>query len=429
MTVMEKFVNSELKGSQMESMLDPIHLNGSAGYRALARVANPRVMPNTTIVLICPSEQHRPLLTRSLEVQRANIVSSLHSYPAYNHLLATTHLDCDAFVVEIDTDADAALNLVETICTRKPSATVLVYSANSDPDLLVRSMRAGAREFLTGIVSPAQMSDALLRAAARRAEQASKRTQGKVLVFWGAKGGSGVTTIATNFSIALRNETAGDVALLDLNPQMGDIAVLLGITPEFTLADALLNPDRLDEEFVSRLTVRHQSGVSVIAAPDVYSSSIPVEGRSVGKLVDLIRYQFPYLVIDAGPGLGNGASLLFQMAEQIYLVTQADIPSLRKSQRFISYLQSYGQHRVELVLNRFDGRRAEFDDARLGAALGVPPQWKVPNDYAAVRRASNTGTPLILEKSPVAQLVRQMARVACGMPAVADKKKGFSFFG
>ena len=94
-------------------------------------------------------------------------------------------------------------------------------------------------------------------------------------MFWGAKGGSGVTTLAANFAIALRQETSGEVALLDLNPQLGDVSVLLGLTPQFTITDALLNPDRLDEEFVSTLVTRHGSGVSVLAAPDVFTSAAP----------------------------------------------------------------------------------------------------------------------------------------------------------
>ena len=73
------------------------------------------------------------------------------------------------------------------------------------------------------------------------------------MVFWGAKGGSGVTTLATNFAIALRMETAAEVALVDLNPDLGDVAVFLGVTPRFTVADALQNSKRLDHDFVATL--------------------------------------------------------------------------------------------------------------------------------------------------------------------------------
>jgi pilus assembly protein CpaE len=381
---------------------------------------------NSDVVLICPDEGHRRTLLLALAAQQAKVVSQLALYPAYNHLLAVIDSQCDAFLVEIDSDTNVALDLVETICTRKPSATVMVYSASQQPDLLMSSMRAGAREFLSGAVAPSALGDALLRASARRAEMADRSVRGKILVFWGAKGGSGVTTLATNFAIALRQETGDGVALLDLHPHLGDVAVLLGLTPRFTIAEALANQGRLDKEFVSTLMTAHRSGVSVLAAPDGYNSQ-PAPGASVGKLVDLVGAQFPYVVADAGLSLGEGAAPLFQIASTIYLVTQADIPSLRNSQRFVSYLRSFGGPNVELVLNRFEGRRAQFDDEQLGRTIGIAPKWKVPNDYAAARRAADTGAPMASERGALAESLRRMARAACGKPPDGAKKKSNLF--
>jgi pilus assembly protein CpaE len=298
----------------------------------------------------------------------------------------------------------------------------MVYSATQQPELLVSSMRAGAREFLSGVIPSNVLSEALLRASARRAESLDKAVRGKILVFWGAKGGSGVTTLATNFAVALRQETGGEVALLDLHPHLGDVAVLLGLTPVFTIAEALANPKRLDREFVSTLMTRSGTGLSVLAAPDVYNSS-PVESSSVGKLVDLMGAQFPYVVIDAGLSPAEAAPL-FQMASTIYLVTQTDIPSLRSCQRFVAYLQAYGEPNVELVLNRFEGRWAHFNDEQLGKTLGIAPNWKVPNDYAAARRAADSGAPVVSEKGPIADSLRRMARAACGRAPEQRKRKG-----
>ncbi|MGD0309783.1 MAG: AAA family ATPase [Acidobacteriota bacterium] len=379
------------------------------------------------VVLISPNEVQRRKLRRIIETRHSRVAAEVAHYPNYNHLLTILDVECDAFLIDVDTNNDTALDLVETICSRKPATTVMVYSERSKPDLVLRSMRAGAREFLTVETTPNEFADALTSAVVRHAEQAAKKTRGKVLVFWGAKGGSGVTTVAANLAIALRAETGEGVALVDLNPQLGDVAVLLGITPRFTIADALLDPERMDEEFVSNLATPHSSGVSVIAAPDEYRTSIMVDARTVGKFVDTVRGCFPYVVIDAGLGLGSAAASLFQIANTIYLVAQGDLASLRNSQRFISHLQEYGAPSIELVLNRFDRRKSEFDDKRLTKALGVPPKWKIPDDHASARRASNAGTPLLASGSPVGKILRQMARAACGKPE-EESKKGFRFF-
>ena len=122
--------------------------------------------------------------------------------------------------------------------------------------------------------------------------------------------------------------------------------------------------------------------------------------------------------------LGSAVESVLQMANIIYLVTQLDIPSLHSTQRFLAYMQAAGDQRIEVVVNRYDARRAEFDDDRMTKALGLPPKWKVPNDYAAVHRAANTGNALILEKSPAAQALRLLARSACGKSPQPPRKKG-----
>lgn len=382
---------------------------------------------NISVLMICPNDECRGMLRRILEGQHANVTEKT-AYPTYDSISHLVNSGCDAVLIEIDTDIDAALDVVEGLCRQNPHINVIVYSSARSADAMVRSMRTGAREFLSGVVSPALMSEALVRAAARRVENQSKKTLGKVLVFWGAKGGSGVTTLAANFALSLRSESGGEVVLLDLHPQLGDAAVFLGLKPEFTVADALTNPERLDEEFVSTLAAKHASGLHVVAAPDSYSSTVPVESRSIRKLLGFLQSRYPYVVVDASSGLGAGADAVVHMADQIYVVSQMDIPSLRNSQRFLAFLQRQRETGIELVLNRYEPGKADLDEERVTKALGVAPKWRVPNDYAAVRRAANNGTPLIAEKSPVSHTIREMARAACGKQPASRERKGFSLF-
>jgi pilus assembly protein CpaE len=224
--------------------------------------------------------------------------------------------------------------------------------------------------------------------------------------------------------LALRAEAAEPVLLADLNPQPGDAAVLLGLTPRFTVAEVLTNARRLDSVLVSTLVAEHASGVSFIAAPDQFDPSLPVEEAAVAKFVELARNQYPWVVIDAGRGLGAGVEPMLELATVVYLVVQLDIPSLHHAQRFISYMQRAGRQTVEVVVNRYDSRRAEFDDSRIASALGLAPKWKVPNDFTAVHRAANTGQVLIRQKSPVAEVLRAMVRSASGKAADPLRRKG-----
>jgi pilus assembly protein CpaE len=383
---------------------------------------------NPSVILICPNAQNLAAVRRSLEAQRATIVQAFADYPLYTQLDTVLELDSDAIVVEIDSDPDVALDLVEALCTRKASTTVMVYSASGAPDQMVRSMRAGAREFLTNTSTNTVLQEALVRAASRRSQQ-TKKLQGNIAVFLGSKGGCGVTTLATNFALALRAETSGEVALLDLNPQIGDVATLLGVTPQFTIAEALDNAKRLDLDLIATLVTKHRSGVALLASPDSYNPSARIDNRAVGKLMDVVRTRYPHVVVDAGRSLGEAAESLFEAANTIYLVTQLDVLSLRNAQRMIAHIQRAGNDRIELVVNRYDPRKVEFDDQSLAKVLGIAPKWKIPNDFGAAYRTSNSGTPLIEEKSPAANALRILARAASGKPLYPEKKKGFSLFG
>jgi pilus assembly protein CpaE len=118
-----------------------------------------------------------------------------------------------------------------------------------------------------------------------------------------------------------------------------------------------------------------------------------------------------------------------ELAESIYVVSQADVPGLRNAQRYVSHMQRFGAERVRLVLNRYDSRRNDIEEEHVTKAVGVPVTWKVPNDYAAVRKSHNTAVPLALGDSLFSRAVRQMARDACGKPAGPAAKKGLRLFG
>lgn len=383
-----------------------------------------------SVVLIGPHEQRRQTLGQAFQ-QQVNIIGELGGYPNFNHLTKLTESDCDVVVVDLDHDPEVALDLIENICSRNSSITVMAYSSDRDPDLLVKCMRAGAREFLTDPISTTALTEAVIRASARRLElDRQKKVGGKILVFWGGKGGCGVTTLASNFAIALKRESAREVNLIDLNFPLGDLAVVLGLKAPFNVCDALRNPERLDQDFVSTLLVEHKSGVSVLTSPDEYITAPGVHNGNLGKLLYILRDQFPYVVVDAGPSLAGNAHIVFDMADTIYLVAQAEIASLRNVQRLAAHLQesSLGERRLELVLNRYDPRKTEIDDARIAKVLEMPVKWKVPNDYSSVRQSLDSGEPLALKNTAVTRVVYQMAREACGKPPALVKKSKWGLF-
>jgi pilus assembly protein CpaE len=303
----------------------------------------------------------------------------------------------------------------------------MVYSVKTDLELPVRCMRAGAREFLTLPFAQSTMAEALIRVSARRrATRLPKKAGGRLLVFLGAKAGEGVTTIACNYAVALALESGQSTLLIDLNLPLGDAALNLGVVAEFSAINALQNFSRLDSSFLSKLLVKHSSGVSVLAAPGKFPQ-FEASNEAIDKLLAVARQDFENVVVDVGSKLDFMGTALFKNGSTIYLVIQAGIAGLRNANRLISQYFTTRVPKLEIVINRFQPRSLGVAEDEITKALTRPVQWKIPNDYAAVRRMQHTAIPFALEDSPISRLIRQMARSACGLPTTPEKEKGTGF--
>jgi len=368
-------------------------------------------------------------LANALAGAEISMVREFNSYPP--DLADTKKLldkNYDVVIIDLDSDQKYALELVERVAAISP-ATVMVYSSQTDPGVLMNCMRAGAREFLAVPPDVGTLTEALRRASARRpATQISKKERGKLLVFLGSKGGTGVTTVACNFAVALSQECAQNTVLIDLDLPLGDAALNLGITSQFSTVDALQNSSRLDSNFLSKLLTKHSSGLSVLPAPGKFPQ-VEVSHEAIEKLVGVARQEFDYVVLDAGSRFDFSGAALLRHAETVYLVMQAGIPELRNSHRVISEYFKSGGSNLQIVLNRFMPKTAGVDEEHIEKALSKPVNWKIPSDFVTVRRMQNEATPLALEDSLISRAIREMARTACGMAAKPEKKKGFSLFG
>ncbi len=133
-----------------------------------------------SIALICPSEQRRRTIASALNNSHAAIVREYSSYPPtlkeMPRMLGEKAFD--AVIIDLESDVEYALELVEFVAASS-STTVMVYTSRVDPNLMVRSMRSGAREFLSDPIDPGALSDALVRASARRQGGKSAKRDGR----------------------------------------------------------------------------------------------------------------------------------------------------------------------------------------------------------------------------------------------------------
>ena len=381
-----------------------------------------------SIALISPNGAYRDVVADTLRACSGIHVREIPAYPPSLTDLPRLLDQQGAVLIDLDSDPEYALRMVEHI-SAKLTLTIMVFSAEAAPDKLMRSMRAGAREFLTLPVEQGVMEQAVVRALTRRpANPAVPKAEGSLLTFIGAKGGVGVTTLACNFALALAEQRDRSTLLIDLAVPLGDVALDLGIQSEYSCVNALHAADRLDTSFLSKLVVKHSSGLSVLGAPGRF---VPYEFTTdtVGKLLSVARQSFDYVVVDAGSRLDLTEVSLFKDASTIYLVAQLGIAELRNSNRLISQSFAAATPKVEIVLNRYDPRGVTLPEDYIAKVLTKPPRWKIPNDYASVQRMQTDAISLVPGDTPISRAIQEMARAVTGQPAPVKKKKAFSFFG
>ena len=380
-----------------------------------------------SVAVISPSHERREAVLVALAGSAGNHVTEFTSYPfRLDEITGLTEGKYDAVLVELDSDPDQAVELVEIIDT-KGASTALVFSQASDPKLLRRCMRAGARAYLTLPFNSEVISSTLSRVAVRRPTVASTaRSAGKLHVFMGSKGGTGTTTVACNFAVGLAKDAEQKTLLIDLDLPLGDAALNLGITPEYSTVDALKEVNRMDASFLRQLIVEHDSGLSLLAAPGRYVR-YEFNEEAINRLLSVARQEYENVVVDLGSKLEGMGTAAYRDATSVYLVTQASIPELRNSNRIITQFFAAPVPKLEIVINRYEPRMLGVSEEHITKALTKQAQWKIPNDWATVQSKQINATPLVLSDSPISRQIRQMVSAASGKTVSPAKKKGFSF--
>lgn len=375
-----------------------------------------------SVAVVGPDERRREIVAGALTGSFCGLMRQVPFYPEMDQIPKLVEMNYDVVIMDLDSNPEYALEVIENLCAHS-QATVMVFSGTSDPELMIRCMRAGAREFLALPLQAGALPEAMVRASVRRTSTRSpKKADGRLCVFWGAKGGSGVTTIATNFAVSAAREAEQKVLLIDLDLPLGDLSLNLGMSSQYSAVDALQNFHRLDANFLSRLTAVHESGVSVLGSP---GKLVPVDlsHEAVDKLIQVARQEYDTVVVDSGSRMDLTGTSLFGNDALLYLVSQVSIPELRNSNRLVGELFAGTMGRLQIILNRYSASSLGVDEEHITRALTRRADWKVPEDVATARKMQVSATPLALGDSAIARAIRQMARTACGLSAEPEKKK------
>jgi pilus assembly protein CpaE len=159
----------------------------------------------------------------------------------------------DAAIISLDGGPDRAILLMDKLRSSSPDCALLAVSKSSDGQLILKTIRAGAKEFLTLPLDVEELHSALERVLQFKYGGADGKSQGcRIIAIAGATGGVGCTSIAVNIGCNLARNPENSVALVDLDLALGDADVFLDLIPDYSLVDVTENASRLDFQLLRK---------------------------------------------------------------------------------------------------------------------------------------------------------------------------------
>lgn len=354
-----------------------------------------------TVVLVHRDDYERGQLRLALEALTGVQIAGERNDMRAGLALAS-QVRPNILILDIAHPVEDTLNAASQFKLDHPDCAIFLATEVFDPDTLLRALRAGAQEVLRRPLD----RGALREAVERVARATAKKTGGggssrSVITVFCNKGGSGVSTAATNLAISLRRLTSREVALADFDYQSGDAAFMLGMTPTKSLGDVLNSP-RIDSASVHDALMKHASGLHVLSQPEHLDRVDGVTPAQIAGVLDILHSTFDLVVVDA-PHVFNEITLeIFDRSSTIVLMAEPSIPSVRAARRSLEIFQKLNflvsPDRVRLVVNR-RGEQSAISIAQIEETLGMAVFGSISNDYQSVSMAINVGKPLCGEHS------------------------------
>ncbi len=363
-------------------------------------------MPKRTLraVLITPDPEVRAAALGHTKASQRTFAVPLDIDQPLNALSgqqfrAVAEMGAALVFVDFDPTPDLAIQLIRDLGRESDRLTFVGVGEALPSDTLLKAVRAGLAEYLVKPVTPQAVAEAADRLRSRVFPADGDDVEpGRVLAFFGAKGGSGTSTAVTNLGVYIHRLTRKRTLIVDLDAELGEVALLLGVQPKFNFVDLVQNFHRMDAELLGSFIEQHPSGVHLLSAPFHPVRSQSISSDDIRQVFSYLRGIYDYVVVDTPKSLTPEVQAALEQAHGVYLLTTVDLPSLRNVQRTLPALERVvpgGGERVHLIINRYDAR-GEITRKDVEKSLDVRVYATIENDYDTVIRSVNAATPAVL---------------------------------
>jgi pilus assembly protein CpaE len=372
----------------------------------------------------------------AIEPEVATALGSLPTYRVIPHYAAhaaqaleiARARQPDLVLVDMGQDVRQLTHLARDLHAEVPGVIVAgmfqedrLGASQRESALIIEAIRGRVQDFLRRPLSSAELRQLLDRVAAPALQP--HRPAGTVVSFISNKGGVGKSTLSVNAACLLARQRPDRVLLVDTSLQLGVCAMMLDLQPVTSIVDAIRQRDRLDETLLTHLTLRHASGLRLLAAPADAMEAAEITDDGIARVLNRARHAFDIVIVDTFPMLDEVVLAILDLSDLGFIVSQATVPSVVGTAKLLPVLETvgFGAARQRFVLNRnhraFAGALSIAD---IESRLGRPVDHEVPYDKG-VLVSMNTGEPHVLSASSWFGFGRAMAGIVRDIESPASR--------
>ena len=346
------------------------------------------------------------------EFDNLETIDDFNNYSDIFNILASSK-GKSLLIVDLSTNKIKNLDFILQVTKECKNCKVLALSDNPSVELIIEVMRAGAKEFVPVPIIKNEFFEAIKKLVTEMNEPV-KKNKCKIISVFSNKGGIGKTSLATNLALELAKITKKNIALIDLNFQMGDITTFLDLKPSFNISYMLENLDKINETFLLSTLERYKStSLYVLADTPYFKQADNIQPRQITRLFDTLKETFSYIIVDAEASFDGKNIAALDNSDLIMLVTVANLPALRNTQRCLELFEKlgYDKEKIKIVVNRYM-ENDEIKEVDIEKVLSKDIYWKIPNNYFAIMSAINKGIPVsdVNDTTNVSQSYKKLAQ-------------------
>lgn len=294
-------------------------------------------------------------------------------------------------LLALSNDIEQSKSMIQKLSSQ--NIDVIVLSANYTTNLVIQTLRAGAKDFLS---KPLIKKDFIASINKYNNEDKKIINNSNIISIFSNKGGIGKTAIATNLAVEFARQTREKVVLVDLNLPLGDVTTFINIKPSISITSAVENATHNGAEAVLNACKQYKdTSLYVLAEPIYMEESHTMTPTHIFKLFEYLRESFTYILVDVGTNIDKMNLKILELSDLILLVSIVNLPLIRNCQRCLDLFNNlgYDENKTKIVINRYlENDEIKTEDVE--KVLNQKIYWKIPNNYFAIMSSINKAMPV-----------------------------------